>query len=126
MKKDIVYIDTTLFDTPEQLTQFETKLTRMGQIWTQIPSAYYNLFDIGGVFNSCFEKIKDLLYQYTHVNNTISITTLPIYYLEPNTRITVEDQSAGIYGDYIIQSISLPLDITSTMNINAYKALQKI
>ena len=123
---DIVYIDTTLFDTPEELTQFETKLTRMGQIWTQIPSAYYNLFDIGGVFNSCFEKIKDLLYQYTHVNNTISITTLPIYYLEPNTRITIEDQPAGIYGDYIIQSISLPLDISSTMNINAYKALQKI
>ena len=123
---DIVYIDTTLFNTPEQLIQFETRLTNMGQVWTQIPSAYYNLFDIGGIFNSCFEKIKDLLYQYTHVNNTISITTLPIYYLEPNTRITVEDQPAGIYGDYIIQSISLPLDISSTMNINAYKALQKI
>ena len=123
---DIVYIDTTLFNTPEQLIQFETRLTNMGQVWTQIPSAYYNLFDISGIFNSCFEKIKDLLYQYTHVNNTISITTLPIYYLEPNTRITVEDQPAGIYGDYIIQSISLPLDISSTMNINAYKALQKI
>lgn len=123
---DIVYVDTTMFNTIQQLIAFETKLTNMGQIWTQIPSAYYNLFDIGGIFNSCFEKIKDLLYQYTHVNNTISITTLPIYYLEPNTRITVEDQPAGIYGDYIIQSISLPLDISSTMNINAYKALQKI
>ena len=30
-----------------------------------------------------------------------------------------------IEGDYIIQSISLPLDISSTMSINAYKALQK-
>ena len=81
---------------------------------------------MGGVKNSCFEKIKDLLYQYTHVNNTISITSLPLYYLEPNTRITVEDELAGIYGDYIIQSISLPLDISSTMSINAYKTLQKI
>ena len=72
------------------------------------------------------KKIKDLLYQYTHINNTISITSLPIYYLEPNTRITVEDEPAGIYGDYIIQSISLPLDISSTMTINAYKAQQKI
>jgi len=60
------------------------------------------------------------------MNETISITTLPIYYLEPNTRITVEDDPAGIYGDYIIQSISLPLDISSTMNINAYKAQEKI
>ena len=98
----------------------------MGQRWTQINPQLSPLLETGGIFNSCFEKIKDLLYQYTHVNNTISITTLPIYYLEPNTRITVEDKPAGIYGDYIIQSISLPLDINSTMNINAYKALQKI
>ena len=92
----------------------------------QIPSEYYSLFDIGGSLNSCYEKIKDLLYQYTHANNTISISTLPIYYFEPNTRITIEDSPSGIYGDYIIQSISLPLDISSMMNINAYKALQKI
>lgn len=119
---DIVYLDATRPNIDEK----RAMAIAYGQKCTQIPSAYYNLFDIGGILNSCFEKIKDLLYQYTHVNNTISITTLPIYYLEPNTRITVEDKAAGIYGDYIIQSISLPLDISSTMNINAYQALQKI
>ena len=98
----------------------------MGQRWTQIPSNIYDLFSVGGTLNSCYERIKDLLYQYTHLNNTISITTLPIYYLEPNSRITIEDGPSGIYGDYIIQSISLPLDISSFMTINAYKALQKI
>ena len=45
---------------------------------------------------------------------------------EPNSRITVYDEKSGIFGDYIIKSISLPLDVTSTMSINAYKALQKI
>ncbi len=69
---------------------------------------------------------SDLLYQYTHMNNTISFNYLPIYYLEPNTRITIDDPNSSIYGDYIIQSISLPLDISSTMTISAYKALQKI
>ena len=102
------------------------RFKEIGQYYTQIPSQLYSLLVTGGSLNSCFEKIKDLLYQYTHLNNTISITSLPIYYLEPNTRITVEDDPAGIYGDYIIQSISLPLDISSTMTINAYKALQKI
>ena len=97
-----------------------------GQKWTQIDPNLSPLFDIGGTLNSCFEKIKDLLYQYTHMNNTISISSLPIYYLEPNTRITIEDSPSGIYGDFIIQSMSLPLDISSTMTINAYKALQKI
>lgn len=92
----------------------------------QIDTELESCFTIGGKKHSCFEVIKDLLYQYTHVNNTVSLTTLPIYYLQPNTRITIEDSSSGIYGDYIIQSISLPLDISSTMNISAYKALQKI
>lgn len=57
-----------------------------GQQTTQVQSQISANFATGGHYNSCFEKIKDLLYQYTHVNNTISITSLPIYYLEPNTR----------------------------------------
>ena len=80
----------------------------------------------GGHFNSCYEKVRDLLYQYTHMNNTVSLSCVPIYYLEPNTRITIEDDAAGIHGDFIIQSISLPLDVSSSMSINAYKALRKI
>ena len=119
---DIVYIDGS--DPNYKITK--QMVIGYGQNWTQIQPQLFNLFTIGGELNSCFEKIKDLLYQYTHVNNTISITTLPIYYLQPNTRISVEDDPSGIYGDYIIQSISLPLDISSAMTINAYKALQKI
>lgn len=122
---DLVYIDTSKYS-PQELKVLQNRLTSMGQNWTQIYSYLSPLFDIGGIYNSCFEKIKDLIYQYTHINNTISITGLPIYYLEPNTRITVEDNISGIYGDYIIQSISLPLDISSTMTINAYQAEQKI
>ena len=119
---DIAFLQTG----DKDLIETRKKLINIGQYWTQIPSQLSSLLVTGGSLNSCFEKIKDLLYQYTHLNNTISITSLPLYYLEPNTRITVEDDPAGIYGDYIIQSISLPLDISSTMTINAYKALQKI
>lgn len=124
--QDLVYLNKDDYSSEEEWLAETRKLTAIGQKWTQIPGELYSLMSIGGSLNSCFEKIKDLLYQYTHVNNTISINSLPIYYLEPNTRITVEDSPAGIYGDYIIQSISLPLDISSTMTINAYKALQKI
>lgn len=122
---DIVYIDTSQY-TADELDIEIDNFTAYGQKWTQVDPGIMALMDQGGRMNSCYERIKDLLYQYTHVNNTISITTLPIYYLEPNTRITVNDDPGGIYGDYIIQSISLPLDNSSTMNINAYKALQKI
>ena len=59
-------------------------------------------------------------------NETINISCLPIYYLEPNTRIYVEDDGTGMKGDYIISSFNLPLDTNSTMSISAAKALDKI
>jgi len=122
MVPDIVYLDIN----SKNNSELTNKFTKIGQIFVQIPSELYNLLQTGGSLNSCFEKIKDLLYQYSHVNNTISLTTLPLYYLDPNTRITIEDAPSGIYGDYIIQSLSIPFDVSSTMSINAYKALQKI
>ena len=122
MIPDIVYLDIN----DKNNSELTNKFTKIGQIFVQIPSELYNLLQTGGSLNSCFEKIKDLLYQYSHVNNTISLTTLPLYYLDPNTRITIEDAPSGIYGDYIIQSLSIPFDVSSTMSINAYKALQKI
>lgn len=97
-----------------------------GQKWIQVDETFYSLLTMGGYQNSCFERIRDMLYQYTNMNNSISITSMPIYYLEPNTRITVEDNASGIYGDYMINSISLPLDISSTMSISASKCLQRI
>jgi len=60
------------------------------------------------------------------MNETIQLSSIPIYYLEPNTRVSVKDNVIGINGDYMIQSISLPLDIDSLMNISAYKCQQKL
>ena len=67
-----------------------------------------------------------MLYQYTNMNESISLSAIPMYYLEPNTRITVRDDAAGVNGDYMISSISLPLDVESAMQINAYRCLHKI
>ena len=122
---DLAYINATSMTEQEYQNEIK-RYNFLGQDFIQVNSQIYSLFEIGGNYNSCFEKIKDLLYQYSHMNNNISISFLPIYYLEPNTRITVDDPTSGIYGDYIIQSISLPLDISSTMSITAFKALYKI
>lgn len=53
------------------------------------------------------------------------MSAIPVYYLEPNNRITVRDDSSKIYGDYVIKTITLPLDISGTMNIQATKALER-
>ena len=72
------------------------------------------------------QRWTQLLYQYTSYNENISIRVIPIYYLEPNNRITVRDNESGIYGDYMINSFTLPLDVTSFMNINCTRAIEKV
>jgi len=84
------------------------------------------MLNIGGSFKSAYEEIRKELYQYTNYNEQISLTTLPIYYLEPNVRITVRDSESGIYGDYMVKSISMPLDINGTMSLSCTRALERI
>ena len=97
-----------------------------GEPYIVVNSNIYNMLAIGGNFNSAYNKAQELLYQYTSYNNTISLTALPMYYLEPNTRISVQDANSGIYGDYIINSITIPLDIGGTMTLSCSRAMEQM
>ena len=81
---------------------------------------------LSGQSISAKNAIDDLIYNYIHCNETISLTAIPIYYLEPNTRIYVHDPNTQIMGEYIIDKISLSLTYNGTMNISATKAVQRI
>lgn len=121
---DVVFIDISL-TAEEQRQQIKDCVAR-GQDYIQVDQSIFDLLAVGGTQNSCYQRITQMLYQSTNMNETISIASIPIYYLEPNTRITVNDDAVGVHGDYMMQSISLPLDVDSTMSISAYKCLQKI
>lgn len=97
-----------------------------GQDYLQVEGFLFSMLSVGGKFNSAYNMVRELLYQYTSYNENISISSIPIYYLEPNTRITVRDNDSGIYGDYMINSISLPLDINSTMTLSCTRALERL
>jgi hypothetical protein len=49
-----------------------------------------------------------------------------MYYIEPNSRIKLFDGDSDISGDYMIESISLPLSIDGQMSISAIRANEKI
>lgn len=61
------------------------------QEYAQVRPEVYAMLLNGGALRSAYDEIKKELYQYTNYNEQISLTTLPIYYLEPNVRITVRD-----------------------------------
>ena len=85
---------------------------------------YKNLIQ-GGSQNSAFEKIREMLYQYTSYCENITFQAIPIYHLDVNTRVTVQDIKSNIFGDYFINRITLPLDCTGMMTVNATRALDR-
>lgn len=119
---DIVIIKTGQDDTEAKRQECETR----GQSYVQVDPGIYDMLWQGGTLKPAYDEIKKQLYQYTTFNEQVSLTTIPIYYLEPNTRITIRDLATGIYGDFMIKSISLPLDINGTMNITCTKALERL
>lgn len=91
----------------------------------QVSESIYNDMVVSGSNSSAYEKIKELIYNYTSYNESINLTIAPIYYLEPNTRITVCDTSVGINGDYLIKTMSLPLAPNGSSSISAAKIIEK-
>lgn len=94
------------------------------QKWIQVSQEIFDKLVIGGNKVSAYDRVKELLYQHTSYNESISLTTIPIYYLEPNTRISIQDNDVNLNGDYIINTISLPLGI-GTSTISCTKCLDK-
>ena len=97
-----------------------------GYTFIQLPNYMENLFTISSQGKSAKDTLDSWLYQYAYCTESISISALPIYYLEPNTRIYVRDDNSNINGEYIIDKITIPLQYSGTMNITATKAAERI
>lgn len=121
---DLVMIDSSLPD--EEVKRLREECIAQGQDYIQVDKSIYSMITGGGTMNSAYNKVRELLYEYTSYNESVVITTLPIYYLEPNTRITIRDKESGIYGDYMINTISISLGIGSVMTISCIRALERI
>ena len=121
---DVIMIDLTMDSASRQ--KIIDKCEKTGQSYSNVNSVVYSKVAVGTSGYTAQEVSRDLLYQYTGYNESISIQSVPIYYLDVNSRITVQDRKSGIFGDYIINSISLPLDAGGTMSITASRALERI
>ena len=109
-----------------QTSEIREECENRKQEYVQVKSELYSLLSNGGSMRSAYEQMRKELYQYTNYNEQVSLTMLPIYYLEPNTRITIRDVESGIYGDYMIKSFSIPLDVNGTMSLSCTRALERI
>lgn len=119
---DFVLIESGQPDAEKNRVECESR----GQAYIQIPSSIYTMLAIGGQLNGCFTEIKNLLYNHTQYNETIQLQGMPVFHIEANSRISVQDQDANIYGDYLVTSMSIPLTISGTMSLSATKMIDKL
>lgn len=104
----------------EEKIKEQRKCLDNGNLYSQVATEIYKDLGMGAVGYTAQETARNLLNQYTHYNEVINIQCVPIYYLEPNTRIKVDDRASNIHGDFMIRSISLPIGARQ-MNISAVR-----
>lgn len=112
---DVVYIELN----QEQTSEYRQQAIQRQESFIQVPEYLAEHIAIGTAINSAYDVIRSMLHQVISFNESISLQSLPIYYLDANQVIYVKDDDSGIDGNFIINSISLPLAYNGIMSISA-------
>ena len=119
---DLILYDTRPSEDISQTPSKEMLDSQTGYTWIYIPKGFNKYLSISYRNISAKNKIDDLIYQYAYCVENISLTTVPIYNLEPNSLIQVFDEKSNINGEYIVTKISFSLNYNGTMQIQANKS----
>lgn len=118
---DIVFLNLDDEDLEEKRGECMAK----GQPYTQVKSEIFYSFRTGGYKNSAFDEIKYQLYLHTNYQKSLSLVTLPVFYLMPNTRVTLNDKTTNTYGDYMVSSISMSLGASGNMSVTCSECFER-
>ena len=84
------------------------------------------MFKVSSMGKNAKEALTTLLNDNAFISESVSITSIPIYYLDVNTKIKIVDNERGISGDYLVNKLTIPLTYNGTMNITATKVIKGI
>ena len=71
--------------------------------------------------NLCKDRAEQEVYLHQQATDTITMTCMPIYSLDVNEVIYIDDDKSGVKGEYVINSIACGLGANDTMTITANK-----
>ena len=128
-KVNSIYFKTVpdlIFTTQEEYNNNENVKNYSAYIPVFIQGQMQNLFSISTQGKSAKDELDNALYNYSYCIENITISSIPVYILQPNCRINIKDKESKVDGDYIIERITFPLTYNGTMSINASKVPQRI
>ena len=108
-------------ETPNILFSKETTNNNAEFTELKINDQIRDLFTISSQGKSAYTAVEELISKHSNAAETISLTTIPIYYLEPNTIIEVSDKKTNIEGKYLMTKISYQIGYNATMSLTCSK-----
>ena len=99
---------------------------KSGYTYININNNTESFFSTSSRAKSAKERVEELLQTHSYGAESITISAIPIYHLEPNHHILVRDDRSDIEGEYIVNKMTIPLNYKKTMNITATKAVSDI
>ena len=114
----VIFIDSDNWQTADR--------SKLGYTYLNLPTSMAGLFSISSQGKSAKTVVDDFIYKHACGADSITISVLPIFHLEPNTRIFVRNDESGINGEYILVRYSLNLGSSGVMSINASKAVDRL
>lgn len=120
---NVVFINTDLSE--EEKNHLEKECNEQYQPWTQVSGDVFDKLATGGYHNGAFDQIKYDLYLYTRYQKSVSLTALPVYWLEPNSRVTIRESSTNTYGDFMISNINYTFGPGATMALSCSEVAER-
>lgn len=85
-----------------------------------------NIDEVSRGSTTCWDKLRNLIYLHTSYNEVVTVNALPLYFLDVNNKILMQDLESNVSGDYFINTISMPLGTDGLMNLSAIKVNSRI
>lgn len=110
---------------PEWITVTESE-KQNGYTYIKVPSSLLSSFVVSSQGKTAHTALEESIYTNSYCSESVSLNSVPIYYLKPNTVIYIRDYDSKINGEYIINQLTIPLMYNGTMSISATKVPERI
>ncbi len=113
-------------ETPTALftTNIQTVERKTGYTYLQYSPEMASLFNVSSQGKSAIDVMNEYINLYLYCVESISITSIPIYHLQPNVKVLVYDEDSKINGQYLVSRITIPLVYNGTMSVSATKSAE--
>lgn len=122
---DNVSTNTMLEPTIDPIKDQRSESIKRHQLYTQVGNEIYSHLSPGGYCNPAYDRIKYELYLHTRYQKQVTITALPVFYLEPNRRVDLNEKSTNTYGNFVAESIGITLGPGANMSVSMNEVFER-